>query len=106
MAVDLHGREPLLPSQFFTEDDFVTEKKKHINNKGSSSGSCFAWDVPNRVASCGSGLIQMENHDDDDCIAELTRRIAQSQYLLQEDEPDVVSENPKVVSYDSICALS
>lgn len=102
MAVDLHGRESLLPSQFFTEDDFISEKK-HIN-KGGSSGACFAWDVPNRVASCGSSLIEMES-DEDDCIAKLTRRLAQSQYLLEEDDPDVGSENPKVVSSDSICAL-
>lgn len=93
MAVDLHGRESLLPSQFFTEDDFISEKK-HIN-KGGSSGACFAWDVPNRVASCGSSLIEMES-DEDDCIAKLTRRLAQSQYLLEEDDPDVGSENPKL----------
>ena len=96
MAVELHGREPLLPSQFFTEDDFVSEKNKHINKKGSSSGACFAWDVPTRVASCGSGLIELEN-EEDDCIAELTHLMAQSHFLLQEDEPDLGSENPKVV---------
>ncbi|KAK9279621.1 hypothetical protein L1049_013300 [Liquidambar formosana] len=112
MAVDLHDDgELLLPPHFLTDDDIISEMQQHIKHKGSAeTRTGLAWEISSGFSSCGSSSVESEmdsteaESEDEDYVAQLTRRMAQ--YMLQEEDdehshPIIGSENTKLWGFDN-----
>ena len=101
MAVDLHSCELLLPSQFFTPQDFdglssvpdssssssnnnnhpINQNASYLLSGSSDSGSELSSSTGSELSSSSS---TESSEEEDDYIGELTRQMAQ--YMLQDED--------------------
>ncbi|GAV78324.1 hypothetical protein CFOL_v3_21792 [Cephalotus follicularis] len=84
MAVDLHNKELLLPSQFFTEDALSENKQQPINQNWNCAGSFDSLSGFSLQVESETGSTETESSEEEEgYLAELTRQMAN--YMLQDD---------------------